>query len=96
MRPPSRRFLVPRPWSQKSTRAASPMATPATIAAATATGDRLFVTVDPTMPPGRRGAIAQSATLAAMVPFADRATAVADLMRLGISPEAISTLAGRG
>jgi hypothetical protein len=38
----------------------------------------------------------KAAVIAAMVPLAERATATADLMRLGIEPEAISSSAGRG
>lgn len=64
--------------------------TPATLVAATPAGGRLYAAIDPTMPVGRIGALAHSATIAALVPFADRDGATAALLRLGIPAEAIA------
>lgn len=61
-----------------------------TLVAATTAGGRLFAAVDTRRPAGYVGALAHSATIAALVPFASEELARRAMIRLGVQPESIA------
>ncbi|MDH7640464.1 hypothetical protein [Sphingomonas oryzagri] len=61
-----------------------------TLVAATYAGGRLYAAVDERKPAGHVGALAHSASIAALVPFASDELAKAAMLKLGIEPNAIA------